>query len=330
MTRETRIELIVVLVSGLVVGSWVGFKLVARSAQPGPVSSKGTEANSVSSQTNRPRVMTATPGEPVMRPAIIKDEPIRDPGVAPPPAVNDADVERAKALIAQGKKHEARAILTSVILACPEGRQREYVRSLLGRINAELFFSPRTPSPDMEFYDIQGGDVLSHLATRRFGRDVYFKDLLCRINRIRDENRIRVGQRLKAPKGTFSARVERSRHRMIVFLNGHYIKEYSVAVGAPGSETPLAVFTVANTKQVDPAWTAPDGNVYPHGHPKNILGSRWIGFENTDYSGFGIHGTTDASSVGKSISNGCIRMLKDDVEEVFGMLMPGEKVTVVE
>ena len=43
-----------------------------------------------------------------------------------------------------------------------------------------------------------------------------------------------------------------------------------------------------------------------------------------------IHGTTDDTSVGRNVSNGCIRMLKPDVEEVFTMLMPGDVVEIVE
>lgn len=52
---------------------------------------------------------------------------------------------------------------------------------------------------------------------------------------------------------------------------------------------------------------------------KNPLGSRWIGFNarGTDGSKYGIHGTNQPSSIGKYISQGCIRMKKNDVEYLF-------------
>ena len=48
------------------------------------------------------------------------------------------------------------------------------------------------------------------------------------------------------------------------------------------------------------------------GSPKNPLGSRWMGFNarGTDGSKYGIHGTNQPSSIGKYISQGCIRMKK--------------------
>jgi len=70
--------------------------------------------------------------------------------------------------------------------------------------------------------------------------------------------------------------------------------------------------------------------VLPYGDPGNILGTRWIGFVDTEqHEGFGIHGTSDESSVGKNVSNGCVRLRNADVEELFGMLAPGEKVRIV-
>ncbi len=48
--------------------------------------------------------------------------------------------------------------------------------------------------------------------------------------------------------------------------------------------------------------------------------------------GIGIHGTTDPASIGTSASDGCIRMLNQDVEEIFLMipLNPHVPVTIAD
>jgi lipoprotein-anchoring transpeptidase ErfK/SrfK len=158
---------------------------------------------------------------------------------------------------------------------------------------------------------------------------VYFTQVIMLVNGISDARRIRPHQKLKIPQGTFSAVAQKHAHRLILLLNGDYIKEYPVALGAPESPTPEGKFVLDISKAKDPDWTAPDGQVYKFGDPKNILGTRWMAFKDTeDHHGLGIHGTTDPPSVGKDVSNGCLRMLNADVEEIFGMLAPGDTVEI--
>ena len=49
-----------------------------------------------------------------------------------------------------------------------------------------------------------------------------------------------------------------------------------------------------------------------------------------DGRGLGIHGSKDPSSIGKSVSAGCVRMHNADVEELYGLLPVGTPVTVVD
>ena len=81
-------------------------------------------------------------------------------------------------------------------------------------------------------------------------------------------------------------------------------------------------------KAKDPYYIAKD---IPGGSPKIPLGSRWIGFNarGTDGSKYGIHGTNQPSSIGKYISQGCIRMKKNDVEYLFDRIPIGTKVWIV-
>ena len=246
------------------------------------------------------------------------------PGETPRAAASASPLARAAALIRQGKKYEARGLLTPVLLNCKKPPFRLKIKQVLDELNKELFFSPM-PTPDSEFYMVRENDSYWNIAkATRNGID-----LIKMVNQ-KSSDVLRPGQRLKIMKGAFSVLVEKSKFRLTVLLDGHYIKEYAVGVGRD-NKTPNGIFEIASQKMVkNPAWTAPDGRVYPFGHPKNILGTRWIKFkETTAYNGYGIHGTTEPESIGKPSSNGCIRMHNRDVEELFAMLNPGDKVTII-
>lgn len=54
--------------------------------------------------------------------------------------------------------------------------------------------------------------------------------------------------------------------------------------------------------------------------PNNPLGTTWIGLSKPSY---GIHGTPDPASVGKSPSHGCVRLTNWDAQRLAGMLTKG-------
>ena len=97
------------------------------------------------------------------------------------------------------------------------------------------------------------------------------------------------------------------------YENNQLIKEYPVAIGKPSTPTPLGLYSIMD-KEVNPCWYPPerDGYVVSSG-PDNPLGYRWMGF----WGNYGIHGTNAPWSIGSVISNGCIRMHEEDVEELF-------------
>jgi lipoprotein-anchoring transpeptidase ErfK/SrfK len=248
-------------------------------------------------------------------------------------AQHNAELDSARQLLQEGKKFEARAMLTKLILPAPEGAARGEMRKMLEAINKELFFSSK-PSPDSISYEVQPGDTLAVIVHNQAkdsnqGKDYYFTEVVMLVNGIKDAKRIRPRQMLKIPQGTFSAVVQKSGRRLIILLNGDYIKEYPVGLGAAESPTPEGKFVLDVGKAKNPDWTAPDGQLYKFGDPKNILGTRWMPFTDTEgHHGLGIHGTTDPKSVGKEVSNGCIRLLNADAEEIFGMLAPGDTVEI--
>jgi lipoprotein-anchoring transpeptidase ErfK/SrfK len=70
----------------------------------------------------------------------------------------------------------------------------------------------------------------------------------------------------------------------------------------------------------------PELPVFMAGGPKNPLGARALYLGSSIYR---IHGTNEPSSIGKSASSGCIRMLNSDVTELYTLVKIGSEVTVL-
>ncbi len=234
--------------------------------------------------------------------------------------IEQGALERAEA--ARGKDAAAeRAALSVAYLANFDAQERRVLRKRLETLTRTVIFS-RNPSVECVSYKVAPGDSLSRIARRhRFPIDG-----IMRINH-RSRTLIRVGERLKIPRGPFEVVVFKGEYRLIVLQDGKWLAEYPIGTGRDDS-TPEAEFTIVE-KTKNPTWYAPDG-VYPFGHPKNILGTRWLGFNDDEtYSGFGIHGTAKPESIGRSESSGCIRMRNEDVEELYGLVPTGSRVLIL-
>lgn len=250
--------------------------------------------------------------------------------------IDDADIESttekkiknelAHELISEylkkGKNYEARNKLSDLYFSETDHIKRSEIKKELDELNKVLVFS-RTPSPDAIFYEVKAGDSLVRIA-KKFNISYAF---IMRINN-KARTLIKVGERLKILKGELSLLVDKSDYTLTILLNGHYIKQYPIGIGK-SDKTPVGVFIIDN-KLINPTWYAPEG-VYPYGHPKNVLGTRWIGFEDkNDLYGYGIHGTADPDSIGKDMSNGCVRMRNENVEELFDFVKSKTRVVMQE
>lgn len=107
------------------------------------------------------------------------------------------------------------------------------------------------------------------------------------------------------------------------------VKTYPVGIGEHGSETPEGIYVVKALDD-DPIWKIPSVTSQKYGRqyflpgPDNPLGKFWIGLSNKKY---GIHGTNMPWSVGRLISNGCIRLYPEHIIQLFQEVSVG---TVVE
>lgn len=172
-------------------------------------------------------------------------------------------------------------------------------------------------TPESVAYVVKRGDSLYVLALKNHTT----VDLIKQINQL-DGDTIYPGMKLKINTAPFSILVSKSKNTLTLSLNNKPIKEYSVATGK-NNNTPVGAFKIA-TKLMNPTWFK-TGAILPPGSPENALGTRWLGFDKPAY---GIHGTIEPKSIGTQASEGCIRMLNEQVEELYSMIPIGTQVTV--
>jgi lipoprotein-anchoring transpeptidase ErfK/SrfK len=108
--------------------------------------------------------------------------------------------------------------------------------------------------------------------------------------------------------------------KLALIEDGRVVKIYQTAVGADRSPSPTGTFTLVNRLE-NPTWYT-KGKVVPPGK-SNPLGTRWLGLSQ---KGYGIHGTSNPSSIGHNASHGCIRMRNHDVEELYKLVAVGDTV----
>jgi LysM repeat protein len=235
-------------------------------------------------------------------------------------ALESAALARAERARAAADPPEERAALTVAYLVALDPNARAARREALDALAREEFFSGRA-TRDATFYTVERGDSLTKIAAR-FDFPV---EGIQRINRLKGAS-LRVGERLKIPKGPVEILVVKGEFRLVLLCGGKLVREYRIGTGRDGC-TPEAEFRIEE-KIPEPTWHSKEG-VFPYGHPKNILGTRWLGFNDTaEYRGFGIHGTPFPESIGQEVSSGCIRMRNEDVEELFSFVPRGATVTI--
>jgi lipoprotein-anchoring transpeptidase ErfK/SrfK len=294
-----------------------------------------------------PAAATQTVDEPEESPSSVSPPPARTPsnsGALPSnsgavssdsgaassaPRASSAEARRlfdeAKAQAAAGKLSYAATLLEKVVAQSADSTLAGNAARELGQLNMKLLFS-ESPSEFKKSYVVQSGDSLDRIA-RNNNTTV---ELLRKMNGI-DGDLIYPGARLFFQAAPFEVHVDKSDRVLDLMMNGKLFKRYLVGVGR-GGKTPTGTFhTVVH--QTNPDWSSPSGGIIKYGDPLNVLGTRWMSFEDKarpDLRGFGIHGTADPSSIGGETSNGCIRMRNEDVEQVFMLIPRGTKVVIQE
>ncbi len=134
----------------------------------------------------------------------------------------------------------------------------------------------------------------------------------------------------KEPAGTIIIDTPHT-YLYLVLGNGRAVR-YGIGVGREG-------FTWAGTERISrmkewPDWFPPSEMIerQPYlprmmaGGPGNPLGARALYLGNTLYR---IHGTNQPSTIGQYVSSGCIRLLNEDIEDLFSRVQVGTRVVVL-
>lgn len=122
-----------------------------------------------------------------------------------------------------------------------------------------------------------------------------------------------------------------NRYLYYVLGNGRAIR-YGIGVGRPGFEW-AGVKTVSR-KAEWPDWTPPPEMLlrrpelprHMAGGPENPLGARAMYLGSSLYR---IHGTNEPWTIGQNVSSGCIRLMNEDVMDLYERVKVGTRVQVI-
>ena len=235
-----------------------------------------------------------------------------------PAASVDSYLKEAEAFVERGSLLEAREIYQKLMVMPLSSEELGVVQKKLENLNVRILLSGINIE-ESKTYEVKSGDALINIA-KKYNTTV---ESIVKANNVKN-NVIYPGMKLRVLDGKFSIFVDKSQNILILKLNNEVVKTYSVSTGDNNS-TPIGTYKIIN-KLIDPVWYK-EGKAIPASSPENILGSRWLGF---DLPKYGIHGTTSPEDIGKQITEGCVRMINEEVNELFSLIPVGVEVTIVD
>jgi lipoprotein-anchoring transpeptidase ErfK/SrfK len=166
----------------------------------------------------------------------------------------------------------------------------------------------------LEPYSVKAGDTLLAIAVK-------FRTTVEAIQRLNELSTDVIQPRTRllilpgGDEGT-KIRVDKSDYSVSLTVGGRVLIHRRVGLGRD-NRTPVGNFVI-KVKAKNPTWYPGGGQEIPPGDARNVLGSRWLGFEDTeDHAGFGIHATDNLADIGREASAGCIRLLAADMELLY-------------
>ena len=242
--------------------------------------------------------------------------------------------EEAKALIAEGESHiasgeiiAARVKLNDVLNLELSNIDRHKVKATMAELSNDWLFSKKPYDADklVTTYFVRSGDNLESIG-RKYKVEY---QLLVRINGLSSDRALRAGSTIKVVNGPFHVIVDRSSFTLDLYLQNTFVKSYYVGLGRDESETPVGRWRVkSGGKLVQPPWwDQKAGKTYYASDADYPLGARWIAIEGLDENtksrtGFALHGTKEPETIRTKSSNGCIRLINEDVIELYALLSP--------
>jgi lipoprotein-anchoring transpeptidase ErfK/SrfK len=126
--------------------------------------------------------------------------------------------------------------------------------------------------------------------------------------------------------------VSTAERRLYLVMDGGKALRYGVGVGRPGFEWGGTMNVTL--KREWPDWRPPpemlkrrpDLPRYMKGGPDNPLGARALYLGSSLYR---IHGSNEPETIGQAVSSGCIRMMNEDVTDLYERVRVGTRVVVL-
>lgn len=225
----------------------------------------------------------------------------------------------AEVYLRKGDNDNAGYYYSWLLKSFPAAKDAPKIQEELEKISMQKLMTPED-SPGNAEYIVQPGDSLYAIA-KKFNTTVAF---IKKTNALETDT-IRIGQKLNINVPKFSIFVDKSENTLILIKDGEPFKTYSVATGKDNS-TPVGVFTIVD-KMEKPVWTKPGVGMIMPDSEEYELGERWIPIS---AQGYGIHGTSDETSIGKQSTAGCVRMRNEDVIELYDIVPRGTEVEIVD
>lgn len=213
----------------------------------------------------------------------------------------------------------SRDAYAKIVADFPNFKQIAEVQRKLWDLNIKILFSPVVTDKDI-VYKVEPGDTLSKIANKYNTT----ADLIMRSNNLKTDL-IRPGNRLKVSGVKYSVVVDKSQNYLILKADDEIFKVYAVATGEYNC-TPVGNFKIVE-KLENPDWYKSGEGIILANNPKNILGTRWLGLSEPQY---GIHGGASEKDLGQQVTEGCIRMINTEVEELFVILPRGTEVNIID
>lgn len=230
---------------------------------------------------------------------------------------DNAVFEIAMIFKAQNKLVQAQKTLKTIIKNYPDTDLLQEIQDVTGNINMTLLF--QLNSPFTTTHTVKPGDSIANIAKKYHTTITYIK----KANNL-SRSIIRPTDELIVPNVVLSMVIDKSKNTLTLKGNESTLKVYRVGTGQY-NKTPIGTFKIIN-KLVDPPWYSKEGLI-PPGDKRNLLGTRWLGLNVPSY---GIHGTTQPETIGSQSSAGCVRMLNEEVEQLYDIIPKDTAVTIID
>ena len=239
-------------------------------------------------------------------------------------------VNKLKELLANGDLSGAAEVVGA---SAPGSVDRAELGKLLTDKQKEILFGN-----DLNFrkkavvHSVVSGDNLSVLA-KRYHTTL---QMIRKKNKLKNSN-IMIGQKLEMVPGPWRIEITKKSRLLTLFrtVDGkeQIFAVFEIGVGRKNS-TPVGKFVISH-RRFHPVYRDQYGRVFAYGKKGNQLGEAFLALAlpkapDKPFRGYGLHGTGDDESVGRSLSNGCVRMHNDDILMLYYLVPSGSAVTIAE